>query len=122
MKIKAIEKVVEKVDEIKNKSRYIYCEYNGEEIELDLKVAKEFLQDKKIIDDVEYVPQYLVIEIEEEEIKIPRKYLEEIVEDEMIIKRNRIKKTVKVAGVAISGVGVVAAGITAAALASKKNK
>ncbi|MCM1988705.1 hypothetical protein [Oceanirhabdus seepicola] len=122
MKTKTIEKVVEKVDEIKNKGRYIYWEYNGEEIEFDLKEIKKFLQDKKIIDEVEYIPQYFVVEVEEKEIKIPRQYIEEIVDEEFMIKRSRIKKTAKVAGAAISGVGVVAAGITAAALASKKSK
>ena len=122
MKTKAIEKVVEKVDEIKNNSRYTYWEYDGEEIEFDLKEIKKFLQDKKIIDEVEYIPQYFVVEVEEKEIKIPRKYIEEIVDEELMIKSSRIKKIAKVAGAAISGVGVVAAGITVAALANKKSK
>jgi len=122
MKTKAIEKVVEKVDEIKNKSRYTYWEYNGEEIEFDLRAVKKFMNEKKIIDEVEYVPQYFVVQVEEKEIKIPRSYIEEILEDELMIKKSRIKKTAKVAGAAISGAGVVVAGITAAALASKKSK
>lgn len=122
MKTKAIRTVVEKVDEMKSKGRYVVFEYNDEILELDLNEAKKFLVDKKVIDGIEYVPEYFVIEIEEEEIKIPRKDIEEIVSEELMNKRCRIKKTAKVTGAVISGVGVVAASIAAVALAFKKKK